>query len=198
MAYSLSQKILRGRRIILFLVTFTMIFNGGLIPTFMVVRSTGLMNTLWVLMIPNAITAFNLILMKNYFSALPAELRESARIDGCHELRLIFQIILPVSLPILATIGLFYAVSRWNIFMDALLYIRNSALWPVQVLLRNIIFLISGGLGGEGTESLILLDFSEQSMKSAVIVVSTLPIMLAYPFLQKYFTKGLLMGSVKG
>ena len=197
MAYSLSCKQLRGRRILLFLITFTMIFNGGIIPTFMIVRNTGLINTIWALMIPNAVAAYNLILMKNYFGSLPEELRESARIDGCHELRLIFQIILPVSLPILATIGLFYGVSKWNIFMEALLYLRNSRLWPVQILLRNIIFVITGGLG-EGGEGLVRFAFSEETMKCAVIVVSTLPIMLVYPFLQKYFTKGLLMGSVKG
>ncbi|MDR1587199.1 MAG: carbohydrate ABC transporter permease [Treponema sp.] len=197
LAYSLSCKQLRGRGVFLFLITFTMIFNGGIIPTFMIVRRTGLYNSLWALMIPNAISAYNLILMKNYFMSLPEELRESARIDGCHELRLIFQIILPVSLPILATIGLFYAVSKWNIFMEALLYLRDSGLWPVQVLLRNIIFVITGGLGDSG-EQMVRLSFSEETMKCAVIVVSTLPIMAVYPFLQKYFTKGLLMGSVKG
>jgi putative aldouronate transport system permease protein len=197
LAYSLSCKQLRGRSLLLFLITFTMIFNGGIIPTILIVRRTGLYNSIWALMIPNAISAYNLILMKNYFVSLPEELRESARIDGCHELRLIFQIILPVSLPILATIGLFYAVHKWNLFMEALLYLRDSRLWPVQVLLRNIIFVITGGLGDGGTE-VVRLAFSEETMKCTVIVVSTLPIMLVYPFLQKYFTKGLLMGSVKG
>ena len=197
MAYSLSNRQVLGRRVILFLVTFTMIFSGGMIPTFIIVRNTGLYNSLFALMIPNAISAYNLILMKNYFGSLPDELKESARIDGCHELRLIFQIILPVSLPILATIGLFYAVSKWNIFMDGLLYLRDNRLWPVQILLRNIIFSITGGLG-EGGEGLVHFRFSEETMKCAAIVVATLPIMLVYPFLQKYFTKGLLMGSVKG
>ncbi len=197
MAYALSCKQLRGRSLILFLVVFTMMFNGGMIPTFLVVKGTGLFNSLWSLMIPNAISAYNMILMKNYFQELPEELKESARIDGCHEIRIVFQIILPISLPIMATIGLFYAVSKWNIFMEALLYINKNQLWPVQVLLRNIIFVLTGGLGDAGSE-IYKMSFSDESMKAAVIVVSSLPIVIVYPFLQKYFTKGLLMGSVKG
>lgn len=197
MAYALSCKQLRGRSLILFLVVFTMMFNGGMIPTFLVVKGTGLFNSLWSLIIPNAISAYNMILMKNYFQELPEELKESARIDGCHEIRIVFQIILPISLPIMATIGLFYAVSKWNIFMEALLYINKNQLWPVQVLLRNIIFVLTGGLGDAGAE-IYKMSFSDESMKAAVIVVSSLPIVIVYPFLQKYFTKGLLMGSVKG
>lgn len=197
MAYSLSCKQLRGRSYFLFFIVFTMMFNGGMIPTFLIVKETGLYNSIWSLIIPSAVTAYNLILMKNYFQELPDDIKESARIDGCHELRIVFQIILPISLPILATISLFYAVAKWNIFMDALLYITKSQLWPVQVLLRNIIFVLTGGIGDTSSD-MFTLAFSAESIKAAVIVVSSLPIVIVYPFLQKYFTKGLLMGSIKG
>lgn len=196
MAYSLADKSLPGRNFFILMVVFTMLFGGGMIPTYFVVRSTGMLNSIWSLIIPSAISAFNLIVLKNFFQGLPEELKESARIDGCHELGIAFRIVLPLSLPAMASFGLFYAVGRWNTYLNALLYIQDSEKWPIQVLLRQVIYSVSS-MGDSG-------DFQEQkiaissSVKNAVIIVSTVPILSIYPFLQKYFAKGVLVGSVKG
>lgn len=167
-----------------------------MIPTYFVVRSTGLMNSLWSLVIPGLVSPFNLIVMKNFFQGIPQELRESARIDGCHEMTLLFRIILPLSTASLATFGLFYAVGLWNTYMSALLYIPDNAKWPIQVLLRQIVYVSSSiGDDSEITSEVALLS---QSIKMAVILVATVPIVCVYPFLQKHFTKGILVGAVKG
>jgi len=197
MAYSLSNKQLVGRRLIMFIVIFTMMFNGGMIPTYFVVKQTGLLNSLWSLMIPTAVNAFNLIVLKNFFQNIPEELKESAVIDGCHELLILFRIILPLSLPALAAFGLFYAVAKWNIYFQALLYIHDPEKWPVQVLLRQVIFISTGAIG-DSLSADVNLTFSSEGIRSAVIIVATFPILLVYPFLQKHFTKGILLGSVKG
>lgn len=196
MAYALANRRLPGRSYIMLLVVFTMIFSGGMIPTYFIVKWAGLTNTLWSLMIPNAISAFNMIILKNFFQNIPEELTEAARIDGCHELGILFRIVLPLSLPSLAAIGLFYAVSLWNQYFNAILYITDSAKWPVQVWLRQVVILAQGGIG-ESADSGDIVTFS-QGIKMAVIVVSVVPIMLVYPFLQKHFAKGVLLGSVKG
>jgi putative aldouronate transport system permease protein len=196
MAYAIADKDLPGRKYLIMMVVFTIVFSAGMIPTFMVVRQTGMLNSLWSLMIPSAINSFNLIVLKGFFQNLPEELKESARIDGCHEIRILFQIVIPLSLPAMATFGLFYAVTHWNTYFHALLYIQDSEKWPVQVLLRQIIFSVNASMGGAtdgGNVSVI-----PGSVKYAAIVVATLPILLVYPFLQKHFTKGALMGSVKG
>ena len=173
-----------------------MFFSGGMIPTYFVVRSTGLMNSLWSLVIPGLVSPFNLIVMKNFFQGIPQELRESARIDGCHEMTLLFRIILPLSTASLATFGLFYAVGLWNTYMSALLYIPDNTKWPIQVLLRQIVYVSSSiGDDSEITSEVALLS---QSIKMAVILVATVPIVCVYPFLQKHFTKGILVGAVKG
>ena len=196
MAYALAETSLPGRKLILNMVIFTMLFGGGMIPTYFVVRSTGLMNSLWSLVIPGLVSPFNLIVMKNFFQGIPQELRESARIDGCHEMTLLFRIILPLSTASLATFGLFYAVGLWNTYMSALLYIPDNAKWPIQVLLRQIVYVSSSiGDDSEITSEVALLS---QSIKMAVILVATVPIVCVYPFLQKHFTKGILVGAVKG
>ena len=196
MAYALAETSLPGRKLILNMVIFTMLFGGGMIPTYFVVRSTGLMNSLWSLVIPGLVSPFNLIVMKNFFQGIPQELRESARIDGCHEMTLLFRIILPLSTASLATFGLFYAVGLWNTYMSALLYIPDNAKWPIQVLLRQIVYVSSSiGDDSEITSEVALLS---QSIKMAVILVATVPIVCVYPFLQKHFTKGILGGAVKG
>lgn len=196
MAYALAETSLPGRKLILNMVIFTMLFGGGMIPTYFVVRSTGLMNSLWSLVIPGLVSPFNLIVMKNFFQGIPQELRESARIDGCHEMTLLFRIILPLSTASLATFGLFYAVGLWNTYMSALLYIPDNTKWPIQVLLRQIVYVSSSiGDDSEITSEVALLS---QSIKMAVILVATVPIVCVYPFLQKHFTKGILVGAVKG
>ena len=196
MAYSLAEKSLPGRALFLRMIIFTMLFGGGMIPTYFVVKQTGLINSLWSIIIPGLISPFNLIVLKNFFESIPNDLKESARIDGCHEIIILFRIIMPISLPSLATFGLFYAVGIWNTYMSALLYIQKSDMWPIQVLLRRIVY-VSAGLGDAETIDSDLVSLS-QSIKMAVIMVATIPILCVYPFLQKYFTKGIMVGSIKG
>ncbi|MGG1515610.1 carbohydrate ABC transporter permease [Paenibacillus oryzisoli] len=197
LAYPLARKDLRERRVILFFILFTMLFSGGIIPSFLVVKSLGLIDSLWSQMIPNAISAFNLIVLRNFFMQLPESLEESAKIDGYNDLSIMFRIVLPLSLPALATFGLFYAVEHWNTFFSALLYLNDAHQWPIQVWLRQIILLSQGGLdtGNLGQDFVVP---PSQTIKMAVIVISTLPILCVYPFLQKHFAQGILLGSVKG
>lgn len=195
-AYGLSRKDLVGRRFIMFFIVFTMLFNGGMIPTFLVVQQTGLLNSLAALVIPVAINAFNMIILKSFFQNLPQGLEESAKIDGCSDFGILFRIVIPCSMPAIATISLFYAVTYWNTYMHAILYLSDSSKWPVQVLLRQIVVLASG-LNYDGAE-FTSVPPPEITVKMAVIVVATIPILLVYPFLQKYFAKGALIGSIKG
>ncbi|MEK4296146.1 ABC transporter permease [Paenibacillus odorifer] len=194
MAYPLARKDLYGRRVVMLMVIFTMLFNAGIVPTFLIVKELHLTNTYWALIIPSAISAFNMIIIKNFFQQLPDGLEESAKIDGCNDLGILFRIVIPLSLPALATFSLFYAVTHWNTFLSAILYINDSNKWPIQVLLRQIVILSEKGLS----------DMSEappppsKIINMAVIVFSTVPILSIYPFLQKHFAKGVLLGSVKG
>ncbi|MCR6107748.1 carbohydrate ABC transporter permease [Salipaludibacillus agaradhaerens] len=196
MGYGLSRRDLVGRRYITFFVIFTMLFNGGMIPTFLVVQQTGLMNSLLALIIPVSINAFNMIILRSFFQNLPDGLEESAKIDGCNDFGILFRIVIPCSKPAIATISLFYAVTYWNTYMHAILYISDSSKWPVQVLLRQIVVLASG-LNYDGA-AYTDIPPPEQTVKMATIVVATIPVLLVYPFLQKYFAKGALLGSVKG
>lgn len=198
MAYALAEKQVPGRGAIMFFVIFTLLFSGGMIPTYFVVKATGLLNSLWALMIPSAISSFNLIILRNFFMNIPGELKESARMDGCNDLGILFRIVMPLSMPAMAVFGLFYAVGKWNMYFDALLYIQDSGKWPVQIFLRQIIFVSSGGFGDMNAISEDPIAIYSESIKMAVIVVATLPILLIYPFLQKHFAKGILLGSVKG
>lgn len=198
MAYALSKRGIMGRNTVLNLVVFSMLFGGGLIPTYIVIRQLHMIDTFWALMIPGAISAFNLIIVKNFFQELPPELEEAAKIDGCSELGLLWRIVLPLSMPVLATFTLFYAVGHWNNFYSALLYINDPAKWPLQVLLRQIVLLSQMAAGDMSTMDPILVKKQDQSIKMAVIVIGTIPILLVYPFLQKHFAKGVLIGSVKG
>ncbi|RSL35340.1 carbohydrate ABC transporter permease [Salibacterium salarium] len=195
-AYGLSRKDLVGRRVIMFFIVFTLLFNGGMIPTFLVVQQTGLLDSLLALIVPVSINAFNMIILKTFFQNLPPSLEESAKIDGCSDFGILFRIVIPCSMPAIATISLFYAVTYWNTYMHAILYLDDASKWPVQVLLRQIVVLASGMNydGSVYTE----VPPPEQSVKMAVIVVATIPVLLVYPFLQKHFTKGALLGSVKG
>ncbi|MDD9269128.1 carbohydrate ABC transporter permease [Paenibacillus sp. GCM10023248] len=198
MAYALSKRTLMGRSTVLNLVVFSMLFGGGLIPTYLVVRELHMLDTYWALMIPGAISAFNLIIVKNFFQELPPELEEAAKIDGCTELGLLWKIVLPLSMPVLATFTLFYAVGHWNNFFSALLYINDPAKWPLQVMLRQIVLLSQAAAGDLNSMDPNFVAPPDQSIKMAVIVVGTIPILLVYPFLQKHFAKGVLIGSVKG
>lgn len=193
-AYGLARRDLDGRRILMFLVVFTMLFQGGMIPTFLIVKELGLINKYAALIIPSTINAFNMIILRNFFQNIPDGLEESAKIDGCNDFGILFRIVLPLSLPALATISLFYAVTYWNTYLSAILYIDSSEKWPIQVWLRQIVVLASG-LDGSTNEDVPPPD---QAVKMAVIIVATIPIMLVYPFLQKHFAKGALLGSIKG
>ncbi len=198
MAYGLSKRDLRGRRTIMFLVVFTMLFSGGLIPAFLVVKSLGLIDTYGALIFPSAMSAFNLIIMRNFFQNLPEGLEESAKIDGAGSWGILFRIVVPLSMPAIATISLFYAVGYWNTYFQAVMYINDADKWPIQVILRQIVILASSlsadTSGWAGQDVLPPV----QSVKMAVIVVATVPILLVYPFLQKHFAKGALLGSIKG
>ncbi|MGO4109895.1 carbohydrate ABC transporter permease [Paenibacillus sp. YAF4_2] len=198
MAYALSKRNLMGRNTVLNLIVFSMLFGGGLIPTYLVVRDLHLLDSYWALILPGAISAFNLIIVKNFFQELPAELEEAAKIDGCTELGLLWKIVLPLSMPVLATFTLFYAVGHWNNFYSALLYINDPQKWPLQVMLRQIVLLSQTAAGDINSMDPNFVAPPDQSIKMAVIVIGTIPILLVYPFLQKHFAKGVLIGSVKG
>ena len=193
-AYVLSKSDLPGQRIIMFLIIFTMMFSGGLIPTFLIVRGLGIMNTQWALIWPVTIITFHLIILRNFFSGLPAEIEESAMIDGCTEIGILFKIVLPVSKPAVVTIALFYAVFHWNDFFLAVLYITSRDQWPLQLFLRSLLFEDEAILLGGG-EALFLLG---QPMKMATVMVAIIPIMCVFPFFQKYFIQGTMVGAVKG
>lgn len=190
MAYPLSQKELPGRRAILLLLLFTTIFSAGIIPTYLVVQATGLLNTVWAMIIPSAMSVFNVLIMKTFFEGLPKELLESARIDGAGEFKVLFRIVLPLSVPVLLTIGLFYSVGNWNTFMNAVLYVRDIGLQPLQVVVRD---LLANDVAVTDPDSVT----PTVTVRMAAVVISALPIVLVYPFVQKYFQKGVLLGSVK-
>ena len=181
MAYGLSRKYLFGRGFVNFLVVFSMLFSGGMIPTFLVVRSLGLVNSYWAMILPVAVNAMTMIIMRNFFQALPDSLEESAKMDGCTDFGVFFKIMLPLALPSIATISLFY--------------INDSSKWPIQILLRQIV-IVSSGMQAESSAVDVIPP--AQTVKMAVIVIATVPMLIAYPFVQKYFVKGALVGSVKG
>jgi len=195
MAYALSRKYLYGRKAVNFMVLFTMLFSGGMIPTFLLVSNLGLMNSYWALILPGAISAFNLIIMKNFFQGLPDSLEESAKIDGCNDIMIFIKIIVPLSMASFATISLFYAVSYWNSFTGALLYLQDPNMWPLQFVLRQLVILATGI---QGESDLVDVMPPAQTLQMAVIVIATVPMLILYPFVQRHFVKGSLMGSVKG
>jgi putative aldouronate transport system permease protein len=196
MAYGLSRKDLDGRKGLMFMVVFTMLFNGGLIPTFLVVKELHLIDSYAALILPLTISAFNMIILRNFFQNIPEGLEESAKIDGCSDFGILFRIVLPLSMPAIATISLFYAVTYWNTYLNAILYLNDSKMWPIQVLLRQIVVLASGFDYSSSLDGAV--PPPDQAVKMAVIVVATLPILAVYPFLQKHFAKGALLGSIKG
>ncbi len=195
-AYPLSKKDLKGRNMILALITFTMFFNGGLIPNFYVIRSLRLYDTIWALILPGCLGAYNLILMKNFISNLPPSLEESAYIDGANELQVLWKIIIPLSKPALATFVIFHVVSQWNSYFNAIIYTSKRSLWPLMLVLREMVVDDGMALVNQSTSPDSLTN--PYTLKMATIIVCVLPILCIYPFMQRYFTKGLLVGSVKG
>lgn len=202
-AYALSRKDLMGRHIITAFFTFTMFFSGGLIPTYLLMKSLGIRDTIWAMLIPGAVGMWNVIISRTYFqNNIPLELQESAQIDGCSDIRLLFTIVLPLSKPIIAVVGLFYAVGHWNSYFSALIYLKDRALYPLQLFLREILIMneISAEMmtTGEDLELMARQARVAELIKYSVIIVSTVPVLCIYPFIQKYFVKGMMVGAIKG
>lgn len=199
LAYGLSRKRLQGRRLIMLLILITLLFSPGLIPPYLLVRDLGLINSIWSLILPVLTSGWYVILMKSFFDSIPVELEESAIIDGSTDIGVFFRIVLPLSLPALAAFGLFYAVAYWNTFFSAVLYINDHAKWPLQLVLRNMLIDSSTQAGGSAAaEMMAEQNIPTETLKMAAVVIATLPILCVYPFLQKHFAKGVMLGSVKG
>ncbi|WP_135548882.1 carbohydrate ABC transporter permease [Paenibacillus cymbidii] len=195
-AYALSKRYLPGLRAFMLLIVVVMTFNAGIIPTYLNVKQFGLLDSIWAMIVPGTVNAFYLILMRNFFMDLPAEIEESARMDGCSEPVLIARIVVPLSMPVIATVGLFYGVAHWNEFFKGVFYITDTRKWPLQVLLKTILF--DNNFNELKSSDNIAMRIEPANVQAAVIVFATVPIMLVYPFLQKYFVKGIVMGAVKG
>ncbi len=200
-AYPLSRSDFYGKGVFVFFITLTMIFSGGLIPTFLVVRGIHLYNSMWAVILPGALSTMNMIIMRTFFQGIPDALEEAATIDGCSDFQILVKIILPLSTASLMTIGMFYAVGYWNSWFPALIYLRDAEKYPLQLVLRQIVLqnqindLISqqSGTTIEDTTKMV-----SETVKYAVVMVATIPILCVYPFVQKYFVKGALVGSIKG
>ncbi|QQQ63597.1 carbohydrate ABC transporter permease [Paenarthrobacter ureafaciens] len=193
MAYATSRTVLFGRPVVL-AVLLTLLFAPGLIPSFLMIRQLGLLDSLWSLILPGIFGAFNFVVMRSFFMNIPGELIESARIDGANDWQILWRIVMPLSKAVIAVVGLFYAVGFWNSFFNALLYINDHSKWPIQLLLRNFVVQGSGAADQLG----ITTSPPPQSIQMAVVVVALVPILLVYPFLQKHFAKGVITGAVKG
>ncbi|WP_405393620.1 carbohydrate ABC transporter permease [Microbispora hainanensis] len=194
-AYVLSKKHLKGRTVLIGIAVFTMFFSGGLIPNYILISSLGLKNSIWAIVLPNAISVFNLLVMKAFFEGLPVELEEAAAIDGMSTYGILFRIVLPLSKAVLATMVLFYAVSFWNSWFTAFLYMSQNDLFPVTVYLRNLIAGATTGtsVGADATDMTVATN-----IKSVTMVLTVIPILVVYPFVQRYFVKGVMLGAVKG
>ncbi|SMF83142.1 carbohydrate ABC transporter membrane protein 2, CUT1 family (TC 3.A.1.1.-) [Paenibacillus uliginis N3/975] len=199
-AYPLSRKDLRGRNLITAMFVFTMFFSGGLIPTYLIVKQLGMVNTMWALIIPNAVAIWNIIIMRTFFQqSIPIEVQESAQIDGCNNIKILLKIVLPLSLPVLAVMTLFYSVTHWNSFFNALIYLTEREKYPLQLILREI--LIQSNMQDmiqTSEESLAKSVMEAESIKYAVVIIANLPVLMLYPFLQRYFVKGMVIGAIKG
>ncbi|MGG1515443.1 carbohydrate ABC transporter permease [Paenibacillus oryzisoli] len=199
-AYPISRGIFYGRRFFTLAMVFTMLFSGGLIPTYLVVKSLGLMNSYFALWLPALISTYNLLVMRTFFENIPSEVDDAARIDGCSEMAYLMRIVLPLSMPVIATITLFYSVSYWNMFMNVLIYINNTSKFNMTVLIQKMIQSqnLLQELVNSGATSGVTVDVVPESLKAAGVLIMVLPMLLVYPFLQKYFVKGVMLGSVKG
>jgi putative aldouronate transport system permease protein len=198
-AYPLSRKTFFGRNLIMSLLIFTMLFSGGLIPTYLVVQNLGMLNTRWALLIPSAIGVWQVIIARTFFrSTIPDELYEAAVLDGASDLRFLWSIVLPLAKPMLAVIALMYAIYQWNSYFDALVYLKDTSLYPLQIVLRNI--LIQNQISDPSKDVAQQLQAQQLAnvLKYALIVVSSLPVLIIYPFIARHFTKGVMVGAVKG
>lgn len=196
-AYGLSRRDVLWKNPIMFMITFTMFFEGGLIPTYLLINELGLLGTRFAIIIPTAISAFNLIIMRTAFQAIPVELEESAKLDGANDFRICWSVVFPLSMPVIAVMLLFYGVSHWNSWFSAMIYLQDRAMFPLQLILREILIV--------NDTSSMMTDVSSgdqmpigETIKYATIIVATIPILCVYPFLQKYFVKGVMIGAVKG
>ncbi|MEQ7052804.1 carbohydrate ABC transporter permease [Paenibacillaceae sp. P-4] len=199
-AYPLSRRDLAGRGLVTGLIVFTMFFGGGLIPTYLLIKNLNMLDTLWVMIIPNAVSVWNIIIMRTFFQqSIPGELQESAMIDGCTHIQTLLRIVLPLSMPIIAVMVLFYAVGHWNSYFNALIYLTTKEKFPLQLILREILIQSDSGKFVKLTsESAVRMKMSVEGLKYAVLVVANLPMLILYPFLQRYFVKGIMIGALKG
>ena len=200
-AYPMARKNLRGRSQIMFLFSFTMLFAGGMIPNYILVRELGIMNTRWALLLPGAMSVYNMIVCRTFIQTnIPDEMLEASQIDGCNDVQFFFRMVLPLSKPIIAVLALWYGVAHWNSYFNAFLYLKNNNLYPLQIFLREILF--ASEQVGETDQMLagaaVKSEYLYVAMQYCVIVVSTAPLMCIYPFVQKHFQKGVMVGSVKG
>ncbi|KQY90054.1 ABC transporter permease [Paenibacillus sp. Root52] len=196
-AYPLTKKKLKGRKLFMYVIIITMFFSGGMIPEYLLIRDLNLLNSVWALILPGLVSPFNLIILISFFRGIPESLEESAEIDGSSHIHTLFKIILPLSMPVLATLALFYAVGRWNGFQDSLMYINDPKLYPLQLKLYQM---VQNNMVSELTllEGASRTRLTPESLKAATVVFATVPILLVYPWLQKYFVSGAMLGAVKG
>ncbi len=196
-AYPLARKEMPHRRLILFLILFTMIFNAGVVPHYLLIKNLGLMDSIWALVLPHTVTAFNVIVVRNFFLSIPESLAESARMDGASEATVLFRIYLPLSKPVLATVGLWTAVYHWNQWFDAMLYIASNSKQVLQTFLQRIVIENSTQLVELSIADPIRTEYTAETIKAATVMISVLPMLLLYPFVQRYFVKGIMLGGVK-
>ncbi|WP_168119521.1 carbohydrate ABC transporter permease [Paenibacillus sp. HB172176] len=198
-AYPLSRKTFFGRKALMMMITFTLLFSGGLIPMYMVVKEVGLIDSRWALLIPNAIWVWQVIIARSFFqSSIPDELFEASEMDGCSDLKFLRSIVIPLSMPIIAVLVLMYAVGQWNAYFDALIYLKTADLFPLQLILRSIIIQNNSAGGLNDAMKQVERQQLAELLKYSLIVVATLPVLVIYPFVQRYFVQGMLVGSVKG
>ncbi|OPH50513.1 ABC transporter permease [Paenibacillus ferrarius] len=197
LAYALSKKFLPGRRFMMLLIFFTMLFSAGIIPNYLLVKSLGLLNSYWALILPGATNAFTIMVMKTFFQGLPESLEEAARMDGAGEIRILWSLVLPLSMPVMATFGLMFMVGHWNEFFGAVIYLSKSSMWTVQVLLRQMIVVGTSNINNEFSMNEKSAAQLGDTIKMAAIIISMIPIVAVYPFLQKHFAQGAMIGSIK-
>ena len=197
-AYALSRKSFKYRNFFMLLLSFTMLFNGGMIPTYMVVRNLGLYNSRWAVIIPSAVSVFNLIILRTAFADVPKDLEESAKLDGANDWTVMFRIIVPLSKASIAVVTLYYAVGLWNSWFPAMIYLQDTTKYPLQLILRGILLQNDTSVMTSSADAVKDVQLEKKLVRYCVIIVSTLPIMCFYPFIQKYFTKGVMIGAVKG
>ncbi|MFK4089526.1 carbohydrate ABC transporter permease [Kribbella sp. NPDC020789] len=198
-AYPLSRRTLVGRNVVMTMILFTMLFTGGLIPTYLVVQSTGLLDTRWALIVPQAIGVWQVIIARTYLrTTIPDELVEAAQLDGCGDLRFLWSVVIPLAKPMIAVVALMYAIMQWNSYFDALIYLKNPDLFPLQLVLRNILILNTTGGGAVDASVVLQRQQLADLLKYSLIVVASVPVLLIYPFVARYFTKGIMIGAVKG